>query len=217
MPPALALELQHTYTLIHDDLPCMDDDRLRRGKPTCHVVFGEANALLAGDALQALAFEIAARAMPGHGADPGILVRELAHAAGSRGVVGGQVEDLALRERAPTPETVAFVHLHKTADLFRAALRMGAMAGGADAGVLGALTEYAVCFGIAFQIADDLLDAPADGAPPESPYLALHGVEASRREARALSDRAIAALAAVPPAGRAVLAALARLAVDRRV
>jgi geranylgeranyl pyrophosphate synthase len=216
MAPAVAVELLHAYTLIHDDLPCMDDDDLRRGVPTCHKLFGEATALLAGDALQALAFGIAAAAPLPPGAAPGILAVELASAAGSLGVVGGQAEDLALRERAPTAEAVAFVHRHKTADLFRAALRMGAIAGGASPAELAALTDYGVKLGIAFQIADDLLDAASDGGQSGSPYLAVHGLPEARRRARELADGAAAALRPLRPLpARDALSALARLAVER--
>ena len=164
--PALALELLHAYTLIHDDLPCMDDDDMRRGKPSLHKAFGEANAVLAGDALQALAFEVAARPAPGERYEPVRIVTELAVAAGSHGVIGGQVEDLAAVDTDPDRETVEFIHLHKTADLFRASMRMGALAAGATRKTLAALTTYGTCLGLAFQITDDLLDA-ADAAPTD--------------------------------------------------
>ncbi len=157
--PGLATELLHAYTLMHDDLPCMDNDLWRRGKPTVHMAFGEACALLAGDALQALAFEVLARASAPAPYDTGRLVAELAGAAGSRGVVGGQVVDLAAVNASPTPATIDFIHARKTAALFRAAVRMGAMVAGADSAQLAAFTDYAVNLGIAFQIADDLLDA----------------------------------------------------------
>jgi len=197
--PAVAVELLHTYTLIHDDLPCMDDDKLRRGKPTSHVVFGEANAILAGDALQALAFEMAAGPE-----DAGLpsrqLVSELAHAAGSRGVAGGQVADLAAAESMTDEPTVGFIHLHKTADLFRAALRMGGLAGEASARELEALTEYGVQLGLAFQITDDLLDAPKDGggdggrAEGGASCVSLYGAEEARRKAETLAHQAIDAV-----------------------
>jgi len=157
--PAVAVELLHTYTLIHDDLPCMDDDNVRRGKPTSHRVFGEANAILAGDALQALAFEILAGFPVPSPYPPNQLIHELAAAAGSKGVVGGQVEDLASASRRQTLPMVEFIHRHKTADLFRAALRMGGIAGGASKAQLDALTRYGVNIGLAFQITDDVIDA----------------------------------------------------------
>ncbi|MBN1556928.1 MAG: polyprenyl synthetase family protein [Lentisphaerae bacterium] len=155
---AAAVELLHAYTLVHDDLPDMDDDAERRGKPSTHVAFGPALAILAGDALQALAFETAARAPVPAPYPANQLVLELARAAGSRGVVGGQVEDLAA-DALPDPGTLRFIHEHKTADLFRAALRFGAVSAGAPPEALGALTEYGLQFGLAFQITDDLLDA----------------------------------------------------------
>ena len=155
---AAAVELLHAYTLVHDDLPDMDDDAERRGKPSTHVAFGADIAILAGDALQALAFETAARAPVPAAIPPNRLVIELARAAGSRGVVGGQVEDLAAIECAPAPDALRFIHEHKTADLFRAALRMGALAAGAAPETLAALTDYGLRFGLAFQITDDLLD-----------------------------------------------------------
>lgn len=162
MDAAVAVELLHTYTLIHDDLPCMDDDDLRRGKPTCHIAFGEAHAVLAGDALQALAFERAAAASRATRGDDGSMVMELARAAGSRGVVGGQVADLVAQTAGSDDADMDFIHLHKTADLFRAAVRMGALAGHASPAQLDALTSYAVHLGLAFQITDDLIDASAD-------------------------------------------------------
>jgi len=210
--PALAVELLHTYTLIHDDLPCMDDDDLRRGKPTCHVVFGEANAVLAGDALQALAFETAARLHP-------YAVLELARAAGSLGVVGGQVADIARGAKAPSRDAVDFVHERKTGVLFRAAVRMGALAGGASHASLDALTVYAGRLGTAFQIADDLLDAaPAPGAARAelSPHLAVYGVEEAARMANRLIDEAVAALSILPPERTEALRGIARFAVDRK-
>jgi len=163
--PAAAVELLHTYTLVHDDLPCMDDDEERRGRPTVHVVFGEANAVLAGDALQALAFEAAAGTVAPAGRSAGDFVRELAVAAGSRGVVGGQVEDLA----APGTTDLAairFIHRRKTAALFRAATGLGALAGGAPDDALAAAHRFGDALGMAFQIVDDLLDDEPPGGPP---------------------------------------------------
>jgi geranylgeranyl diphosphate synthase type II len=197
---AMAVELLHTYTLIHDDLPCMDDDDMRRGKPTSHKVYGEANAVLAGDALQALAFEAAAGggppALPGKserpmssGRSPGPddfrarIVLELARAAGSRGVAGGQVEDLAAEGAAPDPARIEFIHRHKTADLFRAAPRMGALAAGGAPEAVEALSVYGENLGLAFQITDDLLDR-SPGYPPDE----------GKRRAEALTAAAIRAL-----------------------
>lgn len=218
MAPALALELLHTYTLIHDDLPCMDDDNERRGKPTVHVVFGEANAVLAGDALQALAFGVLAGA-PARDARPypaARLVAELALAAGSRGVVGGQVADIAATGMRPTAADVAFIHLHKTADLFRAATRMGALAAGADDRALAAMTAYGVHLGLAFQIADDLLDRGAQGAQPqELSCLMICEHEEARQQAENHVAQALAALEHGVADRTAPLRALAEFTVAR--
>jgi len=185
--PAIAVEILHTYTLIHDDLPCMDDDDERRGKPTSHKVFGEANAILAGDALQALAFELAACSPVA----PERVVRELAAAAGSRGVVGGQVADIAADDRM-TQEELEFIHQHKTADLFCAAIRMGAIAGGATDPQLDRLTTYGANVGLAFQIIDDILDADEeDGCS----CVGLLGIDEAKRLATARTETAVSALA----------------------
>jgi geranylgeranyl diphosphate synthase type II len=187
--PAIAVELLHTYTLIHDDLPCMDDDDERRGKPTSHRVFGEANAILAGDALQALAFEMAAQSP----AAPHLVVRELAKAAGSHGVVGGQVADIAAGETL-TREELEFIHQHKTADLFRAAIRMGAIAGDASEAQLDALTCYGANIGLAFQVIDDILDAD-DPEDDSCSCIGLYGIQKAKALAEALTSDAIDALA----------------------
>jgi len=209
----LATELLHTYTLVHDDLPCMDDDELRRGKPTTHIAFGEANAVLAGDALLTLAFEWL-------GATGEIqLVTELAKAAGSQGVIGGQIVDLASEESevdaealAADPEragslaeTLDYIHRHKTAALLVACVRMGGICAGASPDQLAALTIYGQNIGLAFQIIDDILDATVDtetlGKPAGSDaaqnkltFVALHGIEASREQAASLIEDAVAAV-----------------------
>jgi len=214
--PAMAVELFHSYTLIHDDLPCMDDDDTRRGKPTCHVEFGEANAVLAGDALQALAFELlAGHRPPACAAAMAVL---LAHAAGSLGVAGGQVKDLALGDDPPTPETIDYIHLHKTADLFRAATAMGAMAGGADDAQVDALSRYGTNLGLAFQVTDDLLDLPASGVPDKTDgasYLLVHDTDTARARARSLADEALATLDSFTGTGRDALAAIVEFVVER--
>jgi len=220
--PAVAVELMHTYTLVHDDLPCMDDDAERRGIPTCHVAFGEANAVLAGDALQALAFEILAH-MPGVDAfPPHAIVLELARAVGSRGVVGGQVEDIRLGGQPVTPDDIDFVHVHKTADLFRASVRMGAMAGGASDAQLDTLTNFAVDLGLAFQIADDLLDmegsaGPAGGPPvhEETTILAVTDVENAQKRALDLSNRAAETVRTLGTPHAGILASLVVRLVNR--
>jgi geranylgeranyl diphosphate synthase type II len=185
---AIAVEILHTYTLIHDDLPSMDDDDERRGKPTCHKVFGEANAILAGDALQALAFETAAQTP----LNPAQVVLELARAAGSCGVVGGQVADISA---PPSPSTaeIEFIHTHKTGDLFRAAIRMGAIAADASEQQLEKLTCYGSAIGAAFQIIDDILDAD-DETDDSFSCIGIYGLEGAKKRAAELTHTAVTAL-----------------------
>lgn len=202
---ACALELLHTYTLIHDDLPAMDDDTLRRGRPTCHIQFDEATAILAGDALLTLAFEVLAD-IPNLGS---ALVLELAKAAGSRGVIGGQAEDLAAEGKAPDAQTVAFIHRNKTAALIRAACVMGGICAKADFQCLEKLAAYGEATGLAFQIIDDLLDESAsveelgkdigsDKANGKMTWQAVHGLDAARAEARRLTEAARSAADGLP-------------------
>lgn len=209
LPAAAAVELLHTYTLIHDDLPCMDDDDFRRGRPSCHKAFGEANALLAGDALLTLAFETAAASPTA----PAAIVRVLATAAGSRGVVGGQVADLAATGQQPDEATMRFIHEHKTADLFRAAIAMGALTAGADADALAALSAFGRATGLAFQMVDDLLDADN---PDDHSFCCVHimGVDRAKAHATTLTTEAMDTLA---PFGEAAdtLRALARHLLER--
>lgn len=198
---ACALEMIHTYSLIHDDLPALDNDDLRRGQPTCHKVFGEAMAILAGDALLTRAFEVLA----GAGSLP--LVRELAAAAGTvGGMIGGQVNDIQGEGQAPTPELLESIHRAKTGALLRASVRMGALAGGAADQQLAALTAYGESVGLAFQIVDDLLDveqsseqlgktAGKDAAQHKITFPAVYGLERSRAMAEAECANALAALA----------------------
>jgi farnesyl diphosphate synthase len=163
---ACAVELIHAYSLVHDDMPCMDDDVLRRGKPTVHVEFDEASALLAGDALQTLAFQVLAERPLG--ADPAsqlAMLTQLAIASGSRGMAGGQAIDLAAVGRKLGREELEFMHVHKTGALIRAAVLLGARAGGAlGEGELDRLDHYAKVVGLLFQVVDDILDAEADTA-----------------------------------------------------
>ncbi len=199
LKPAVSVELFHCSTLIHDDLPCMDDDDLRRGKPTCHIAFGEANAVLAGDALMIHAFELLAE----HGnAQLGL---ELARAAGSRGVIAGQVEDLAAEGMKPNADLVEFIHMNKTAILIKASVRLGAIAAGADEKQLEKLTVFGEKIGLAFQIADDILDetssdevlgkpAGSDAEQDKMTYPAVHGMDAAQSKVRELTFDAIAAL-----------------------
>ena len=218
-----AVELLHTYTLIHDDLPAMDDDDLRRGRATCHKAFDEATAILAGDALQTLAFECAAVV-------GGEAVTVLARAAGSRGVVGGQQDDLDAEgqpiDASPTTRArLERIHRGKTAALIRASCELGGMAAGASAGARAALRAYGEAIGLAFQVADDVLDATAsaealgktpgkDAAQGKLTYVAVHGLDAARHQAERLEQDAIAALA---PLGAAAepLRALGRFVVQR--
>ena len=191
--PALAVELLHTYTLIHDDLPCMDNDDMRRGEPSSHKAFDEATAILAGDALQALAFEILTRATLPSPYPPNQLIKELSRAAGSLGVVGGQMEDILFTKNKPDSKTLDFIHLHKTADLFRTAVRMGAIAGGADEKQLSAINDYGMNLGLAFQIADDLADIGKKGKN-ETTCLSLYDSHSAGKKAQILINAAVSAL-----------------------
>ena len=203
-PPACAVELIHAYSLVHDDLPSMDDDDLRRGVPTCHRAFGEATALLAGDALQTLAFEALARAPA---PDAGEMVRTLAQASGSYGMAGGQAVDLESVGRTLTLDQLENMHLHKTGAIIRASVRLGALSAEVrDPEILARLDEYARCIGLAFQIRDDVLDVESEtetlgkrqGADAElgkPTYPAILGPEASMAHARALHERASERLA----------------------
>ncbi len=194
MPGAVSVECLHTYTLIHDDLPCMDDDDFRRGHPTCHKVYGEGMAVLAGDALQALAFEIAA----GQGSE---FARELAVTGGSRKLVGGQVLDLEGETKQLTLDELKFVHLSKTAALLTTSIRFGGMSAGANEEELEQLTRFGEAAGLAFQVIDDILDvtktseelgksAGKDEASDKSTFPALLGLKESRKEADRLTKEA---------------------------
>jgi farnesyl diphosphate synthase len=228
--PATAVELIHAYSLVHDDLPAMDDDALRRGKPTVHVAFGEATAILAGDALQSLAFELLADAPVA--ADIRVAaLRELAIAAGVRGMCGGQALDLAatgstIRGQA-LPGAAALQQLHalKTGALLRASVRLGAIFAGVDAATAVRMDAFADALGLAFQIRDDLLDiegdsatlgktAGKDQAQAKATFPALLGVDGSRRRLRELSDAMHDAIAPLGARG-AMLARLGRQAIDR--
>ena len=184
--PALALELLHAYTLVHDDLPAMDDDELRRGQPTVHKKFGEVTAILVGDALLTLAFEILAQQGSAE------LVRELATAAGSRGVVGGQEVDLALADAQPNEADIEYIHSHKTAKLFVASVRLGGLAGAGSDAALAALTNYGENLGRAYQLIDDYNDG--DGA------VELYGAPQTREQAEGYLATARGAIEALPGA-----------------
>ncbi len=208
--PSCAVELLHTYTLVHDDLPCMDNDLLRRGLPTVHAKYGEALGVLTGDALQTLAFEILARTPEGRPGTVARLVAELASAAGAAGVIAGQVEDIRFAA-APTRDVLDYVFQHKTAELFRAAARLGAVAAGANDLDLAKLSTFADGLGFAFQIVDDLLDAheAKAGSKPELSCLDVMTEAEARDWAAHRTQRAIDALEGLP-GDTDPLAALAR-------
>jgi geranylgeranyl diphosphate synthase type II len=231
LPTACAVELIHTYSLIHDDLPSMDDAATRRGRPTCHVAFGEALAVLAGDALHALAFELLAGTVRTTGPARTIqVIEEVAAAIGTRGMVGGQVLDLLAEGRPALSgldawppsrrEGVQMIHRWKTGALIRASLRAGGILAGAGPGQLQDLTTYGEHLGLAFQIIDDILDetgdsatlgkdARRDAAQAKLTFPAAFGMEASRAIAAAETQRAVAALETWGPSA-AILTGLAR-------
>ena len=198
MPTAVALEMIHTMSLIHDDLPAMDDDDLRRGRPTNHKVYGEAVAILAGDALLTRAFEMVSLRSPGVPPDRLLkVVGELSLVAGAPGLVGGQVVDLESEGKDVDPDTLEYIHLHKTGALLSACVITGAIVGGADEALISALRVYARGIGLAFQIIDDILDITAssevlgktagkDLVADKTTYPKLLGLEESRRRADAL-------------------------------
>lgn len=214
---AVAIECVHTYSLIHDDLPCMDNDDLRRGRPTAHKQFDEASALLAGDALLTHAFGLVAENYSAPLA--AALVRELASAAGSRRLIGGQMEDLLAEKKInATPDELEFIHLNKTAAMIEASLVMGGLIGGASEEHIAALRRAGRHLGLAFQITDDILDATADTATlgktagkdakvGKTTFVSLHGLERSRQFARDHTAQARALIPFVTGAGE-FLAAL---------
>jgi geranylgeranyl diphosphate synthase type II len=193
--PAVAIEMVHTYSLVHDDLPCMDDDDLRRGRPTCHKVYGEAMGVLVGDALLTEAFGVLGEA-PDHGLE---MVNVLARAAGGRGMVGGQVLDMTLPVSLATAQQVRLIHQTKTADLIGAACELGVLCAGADADRRAAARSYGHCLGLAFQVVDDVLDVEGDattlGKTPgkdealeRATTVAILGLEGARRLAAQLAQ-----------------------------
>jgi geranylgeranyl diphosphate synthase, type II len=229
VPLACAVEMIHTYSLIHDDLPAMDDDDLRRGKPTSHKVFGEAIAILAGDALLTRAFHLLAEVPDG--CDETRLRRRtraaaiLGEACGTCGLIGGQVMDLESEGRSIDAADLERLHRAKTGALLSACVRGGATLGGADDAGLERLTRYASAIGLAFQVVDDVLDATEDAAhlgktagkdeaAKKATYVSVHGLEPARRLAASLRQEALDAVAPLGPRGE-VLAAIARLIVDR--
>ena len=227
---ACAVELIHAYSLVHDDLPCMDNDVLRRGKPTVHVAYGEADALLAGDALQALAFELLT---PDDGSvaatEQALLCRLLARAAGCQGMAGGQAIDLASVGKALDEAQLRAMHRMKTGALLQSSVEMGAVCSGAGAlasGALAALRDYGAALGLAFQVVDDILDVTADSATlgktagkdavdAKPTYVSVLGMAGARAQAQALLAQALEALAASGLAHTGALQALARMVVAR--
>lgn len=205
LPTACAVELIHTYSLIHDDLPAMDNDDLRRGKPTNHKVFGEATAILAGDALLTLAFALMTQTK---GVPAEVIIqtiRELADAAGSKGLIGGQIVDTLSADRKISADTLEYIHRCKTGALFRAAVRCGAILSNATKEQLKALTDYAENLGLAFQITDDILDVEgsvdkigkpvgSDEKNHKATYPALYGLKAAKEKAFSAANNAINAL-----------------------
>jgi geranylgeranyl diphosphate synthase type II len=221
----------HVYSLIHDDLPAMDDDDLRRGLPTCHKKFGEAMAILAGDALLTYAFQVLAESYPA--ATAAACCRDLARGAGAAGMVGGQVDDLAWEKGGGGLEDLQKLHARKTGALFRACLRLGVLTaqgerpGGPDPAVVDGLDGYGRCFGLAFQITDDLLDAEGsadqtgkrvqkDAARGKLTYPGLMGIAESRRHAERLCQQAREHLQPLGQAGGR-LAALVQWLLERNV
>jgi farnesyl diphosphate synthase len=223
---AVAVELIHAYSLVHDDMPCMDNDVLRRGKPTVHVKYGEAQAMLAGDAMQALAFEVLT---PDEGMSPLLmsrLVRLLARASGHAGMAGGQAIDLASVGRQLDEAALRDMHRRKTGVLLQASVMMGAACGPADAKALAALSEYGAAIGLAFQVVDDVLDVTQDSEvlgktagkdvdQNKPTFVSLLGLEAARTYAHDLRDQAHAALARSGLGQAAYLACLADKIVER--
>lgn len=226
---ACAFELVHTYSLVHDDLPAMDDDELRRGRPTCHVKFGEATAILAGDAMQALAFQIIAEDAELDARVRVRLIAELARAAGTPGgMVAGQAFDLAAEARGGdvTAAELDSIHRHKTGALIVAAVRAGAIIGEASESEIEAVSRYAAALGLLFQITDDLLDVTAtaeilgktpgkDARAHKATYPALYGLETTRERARVVYEETLDALSHL---GRPapLLRSIARLTLERR-
>jgi geranylgeranyl pyrophosphate synthase len=226
--PAAAIEMIHTYSLVHDDLPAMDDDPLRRGRPTVHVAFGEAEAILAGDALLTLAFEVLAREPE----DPRFAERRaeavavVAAAAGAAGMVGGQMAYLDSDRSDVEPAPLDWIHAHKTGALLAASVEVGAIHAGAGEKARAALVDFGRNLGMAFQIVDDILDVTAtaeelgktpgkDARSGKGSYAARFGVDGARNEAERFRDRAIEALAALP-GDTSFLESLARYALGRK-
>ncbi len=212
LPQASALELIHTYSLIHDDLPSMDDDDLRRGKPTNHKIYGEAIAILAGDALLTEAFRMMTVRKDSKKESRRIsnkaivtLIHEIAYSSGAYGMVGGQTQDIISEKMEPERETLEFIHKHKTADLIKASVRAGAILAGTKKSILNALTKYGENIGLAFQVIDDILDVEgkteelgktsgSDVKKGKMTYPALYGIEKAKQKSEELVSSAISVL-----------------------
>lgn len=230
IPIACGVELIHTYSLIHDDLPAMDDDELRRGRPTCHKVFDEATAILAGDALLTLAFDMMVKTPVRDKEEATLLLKaihEIAMAAGSTGMVGGQEVDIETQGEVDMAfPLLEYIHIHKTGALILACIRAGTILAGAGSSELETLTRYGEAIGLAFQIADDILDVEGseealgktvggDARKGKVTYPALLGLEESRKRARELVDRAISSIEGLD--GRAdPLRGIARYIIERK-
>src|SRR5438105_161884 len=226
LPLACALECIHTYSLVHDDLPSMDNDDFRRGRPTCHKVFGEGIAVLAGDALLTIAFEIVSRAKPRPRYDMSTLLREVAVAAGSQKLIAGQVADLEAEGKKVKRRELQFIHQNKTAAILQSSVRLGAMSANADARKLAATTQFGQRLGLAFQIIDDILDvtqtseilgksAGKDVAARKATYPTVIGLQESRAEARRLTHAAHNALSVFSTHDAETLYGLANYLLER--
>ena len=226
LPLACALECIHTYSLVHDDLPSMDNDDYRRGRPTCHKVFGDGIAVLAGDALLTIAFEIVSMAKAARRYDMSTLLREIAVAAGSQRLIAGQVADLEAEGRDVKRDQLRFIHENKTAAILKSSVRLGAMSANADAKKLRAVTQFGRGLGLAFQVIDDILDitqtseilgksAGKDIVARKATYPAVIGLEKSRAEARRLTRQAHDALSVFRSGEAEPLHALANYLLER--
>ena len=226
LPLACSLECIHTYSLVHDDLPSMDNDDFRRGRPTCHQVFGEGIAVLAGDALLTIAFQIVSSAKAAPRYDVAILLREIAVAAGSQKLIAGQVADLEAEGKNVKRDQLQFIHENKTAAILKSSVRLGAMSANADPKKLSAITRFGQRLGLAFQIIDDILDvtqtseilgksAGKDVAAKKATYPAVIGLEKSRAEARRLTRQAHNALSIFSNSDAEPLHALANYLLER--
>ena len=226
LPSFCTLEMIHTYSLIHDDLPCVDNDDMRRGRPTCHKAFGEAVAIMAGDGLLTEAFRVLTDQRFTERVSPKIsrqIVFEIAHAAGAEGMVGGQVMDIIYENKEGTRNILHYIHSHKTAAMLRASVRVGAIAGGARIRELKNFTRYGDAIGLAFQIMDDILDVEGDEETVgkklkkdanKQTYVRHYGILASKYKLEQLVDEAVRSIAFLGDNGR-ILEDIARFIGNR--